>query len=105
MTNRTAAPVDRNHTTSPGLTKRGLIGDIEAHWQFVLEESVCGDFGAVCFSPQGNLWVDYYAYGATSPSKWEPRVSVFGSQMLTICYSLLLVLGYHCRRDQQPAQR
>jgi hypothetical protein len=50
-----------------GLEKRET-GDIEAHWQFVQEETVCGDYGTVCFSPWAYLWVDWYANGATSPS-------------------------------------
>jgi hypothetical protein len=71
-TNRTVAPIDlayHNETVADGLTKRGTTGDLEAHWQFVLEETVCGDFGQVCFSPQANLWVDYYANGASSSSQ------------------------------------
>jgi hypothetical protein len=71
-TSRTAAPIKplyHNDTAANGLAKRGTTGDLEAHWQFVLEETVCGDFGEVCFSPQANLWVDYYSNGASSPSQ------------------------------------
>ena len=71
-TNRTVAPINYLHhieTAANGLARRGSTGDLEAHWQFVLEETACGDFGEVCFSPQANLWVDYYANGASSPSE------------------------------------
>ena len=50
------------------IDKRQTTGDIEAHWQFVQEEQVCGDYGEVCFNPWAYLWVDWYANGATSPS-------------------------------------
>ncbi|MCJ1413487.1 hypothetical protein MMC19_007592 [Ptychographa xylographoides] len=86
MTNRTVAPVhpQHNETNPHRLGKRGIIGDLEAHWQFVLEESVCGDFGQVCFSPQANLWVDYYANGASSPtcsSFWDITVESTSNQL------------------------
>jgi hypothetical protein len=105
-TNRTVAPISPathnvvNETVANGLTKRGTTGDLEAHWQFVLEETVCGDFGQVCFSPQANLWVDYYANGASSPSQQLHNLYCVHSQVLTLWLSLLHLLGHYCRFDQ-----
>lgn len=78
--NRTAMPINLPHHNGPAtnsFAKRGATGDLEAHWQFVLEETVCGDYGEVCFSPQASLWVDYYADGASSPSQQLHNVHAY----------------------------
>ena len=43
------------------LEKR-TTGDIEVHWQFADQEQVCGDFGAVCFTPWAYMWVDWCVF-------------------------------------------
>jgi hypothetical protein len=96
----TARPTALWRRSAPPPTKRGTTGDLEAHWQFVLEETVCGDFGQVCFSPQANLWVDYYANGASSPSQQLHNLYCVHSQVLTLWLSLLHLLGHYCRFDQ-----
>ncbi|MCJ1399741.1 hypothetical protein MMC11_002943 [Xylographa trunciseda] len=72
-----------NETAPASLVKR-TTGDIEAHWQFSDLETVCGDFGAVCFSPSAHLWVNWYANGNSNPTcsdYWDITIESSSNQL------------------------